>query len=217
MNVKLTKCEINGLTKGADMLKNGFLKTLVFAVLLGGVSTSGLFAQLTVSGGFALSSVKAEAEGRTYEGEVGLGANVYFDYLLPIGIPLSLGGEIGIDSATIGEEGWIDTVLAVPLLLRAAYHFDLDPKLDLFLVGKLGYVIGTIVDGPDAEYFTSAGGFGFGVDIGAAYYFTSLFGAFIEAGVDGYMVKSKFDVSGTDFTVNTPFYRFVTFGLSFRK
>jgi hypothetical protein len=198
------------------MSRKSFLRTVVFVVLLAGVST-GAFAQLTISGGFALSSVKAEAEGRTYKGELGLGANVYFDYLLPIGIPLSLGGEIGIDSATIGEESWRDTVLAVPLLLRAAYHFDLDPKLDLFLVGKLGYVVGAIVEGPDKEYFKSAGGFGFGVDIGAAYYFTSLFGAFIEAGVDGYLTESKFNVSGTDLTVDTPFYRFVTVGLSFRK
>jgi hypothetical protein len=198
------------------MTKKSFLKLVVFLALLTGVST-GAFAQLTISGGFALSAVKAEAEGRTYDGRVGVGGNVYFDYLLPISIPLSLGGEIGIDSATVGESTWEDKVLALPLLLRAAYHFDLNPKLDLYLVGKLGYVIGFIADGPDKEYFKSAGGFGFGIDVGAAYYFTSVFGIFAEGGFDGYLVKTKLEDGGYSLTIDTPFYRFLTFGISFRK
>jgi hypothetical protein len=203
-------------SKGANMSKKRVLRTVVFLALLAGVST-GAFAQFTISGGFALSTVKAEAEGRTYDGEVGLGGNVYFDYLLPINIPLSLGAEIGIDGATIGEDNWVDTILAIPLLLRAAYHFDLNPKLDLYLVGKAGYVIGAMVDGPDAEYFKSGGGFGFGIDVGVAYYFTSIIGLFGEAGFDGYLTKSTFDVSGESFSINTPFYRFVTVGISVRR
>ena len=141
--------------------------------------------------------------------------------MLPINIPLSLGGEIGIDSASLninyGISTVTDSVLAVPLLLRAAYHFDLNPKLDLYLVGKFGYVFGAIVDGPDKEYFKSSGGLALGVDIGAAYYFTALFGAFVEGGFDGYLAKTKFEAEGYTSTVDTPFYRFVTFGLSFRK
>jgi hypothetical protein len=205
------------------MTKNGILKALVFLALLAGVST-GVFAQLTISGGFALSTMSAEVEGITLdkvEGGVGLGGNVYFDYLLPINIPLSLGAEIGADgsSITLGVLGstWEDKVMALPLLLRAAYHFDLDPKLDLFLVGKIGYIIGFITDGDDKEFFDSSGGFGFGIDIGVAYYFTSLVGIFAEAGFDGYMLKTKLKDQGSEFTFDSPFYRFATLGLSFRK
>jgi hypothetical protein len=196
------------------MTKNGILKAVVFLVLLAGVSTSGAFAQLTISGGFAMSSMKAEMAGQAaIEGKIGLGANIYFDYLLPINIPLSLGAEIGGDTASIEN----DTALAIPVLLRAAYHFDLDPRLDLYLVGKLGYTFGTFF-GEVAEYIESAGGFAFGIDIGAAYYFTSLIGVFAEAGADGYLAKTKFKAAeGIPSSIDTPFYRFVTFGLSFRK
>jgi hypothetical protein len=200
------------------MTKKSFLKMVVFLALLAGVST-GAFAQLTISGGFALSTMTAKIEGLGYdvEGGVGVGGNVYFDYLLPISIPLSLGAEIGADGASVGVDDWEDKVLALPLLLRAAYHFDLDPKIDLYLVGKIGYVIGFITDGPDKEYFKSSGGLGFGIDVGVAYYFTSVFGLFAEGGFDGYMLKTQFSDDSTDFTLKTPFYRFLTLGISFRK
>ncbi|MDR0655007.1 MAG: porin family protein [Treponema sp.] len=194
------------------------MRTIVFLALLAGVST-GAFAQFTISGGFALSTMTAELEGLDYsvEGGVGVGGNVYLDYLLPISIPLSLGFEIGVDSATIGIGDWEDKVLAIPLLLRTAYHFDLMPKLDLYAVAKIGYVIGALVDGPDKEYFKSSGGVGFGIDVGAAYYFTSIFGLFGEAGFDGYMLETKLEGYGTEFSFNTPFYRFVTIGVSVRR
>jgi hypothetical protein len=205
-------------SKGAYMTKKGFLRTVVFLVLLAGVST-GAFAQFTISGGFALSTMTAKVDGLDEEvkGGVGAGGNIYFDYLLPINIPLSLGFELGTDGATVGFDDWKDTVLAIPLLLRAAYHLDLNPKLDLYFVGKAGYVIGAIIDGPDKEYLKSSGGFGFGIDVGAAYYFNSILGLFAEAGFDGYMLETKLEGYGETFTLSTPFYRFVTIGLSVRR
>jgi hypothetical protein len=198
------------------MTKSSFLKTAAFLVLLAG-SITGAYAQITVSGGLALSRVDAEAQGRTYTGEMGIGGNVYLDYLLPISIPLSLGAEIGVDRSTVGDGFVEDTVVAVPLLLRLAYHFDLFPKLDLYVVGKLGYAIGTITSGPDEPYLDSAGGFAIGIDAGAAYYFTPIVGVFAEVGVDDYMVEAKATTDwGYSFTVDTPFYRFLTFGLSLK-
>jgi hypothetical protein len=153
---------------------------------------------------------------------MGIGGNLYVDYLLPINIPLSLGGEIGVDTSTIDDGFDKDGVLAVPILLRAAYHFDLFPKLDLYVVGKLGYAIGKITSGPLKEYVDSAGGFSFGIDVGVAYYFSSSFGVFAEAGLDDYMIETKITesipyVGSFSYTVDTPFYRFATFGLSFKK
>jgi hypothetical protein len=152
---------------------------------------------------------------------------VYLDYLLPINIPLSLGGEIGVDSSSLGlgedEDGNAledIKVLAIPILLRAAYHFDLFPKLDLYVVGKVGFAFGSVTSGPKAikDALDSIRGFAFGFDVGAAYYFTSFVGVFIEGGLDDYMLKAKFkDYGYGAITLDTPFYRFVTIGLSFKK
>jgi hypothetical protein len=191
-----------------------FIKAGFFALLFAGL-TAGAYAQITVSAGFALSYMSAEGEldNTTVTGDIGVGGNVYFDYLLPINIPLSLGFEIGVDTSSLGD----DQAMAVPLLLRAAYHFDLFPKLDLYAVGKIGYAIGSIISGTSAEYFDSAGGFAFGIDAGIAYYFTSHLGLFGEVGFDDYMINSKFNIFGTSYSVKTPFYRFVTLGVSFKR
>jgi hypothetical protein len=147
-----------------------------------------------------------------------LGRNLYVDYLLPINIPLSLGGEIGVDTSTFGTGTDENSVLAVPILLRAAYHFDLFPKLDLYVVGKLGYAIGKITSGSVKDEVDSAGGFAFGIDVGVAYYFSSSFGVFAEAGLDDYMIETKIkDFGFGSFSIDTPFYRFATFGISFKK
>jgi hypothetical protein len=195
------------------MARNSFFKRAVFLAALTSLSISGLYAQITISGGFALSTMAAKGSPGV-EGSVGIGGNIYLDYLLPINIPLSLGVEVGADSASLTFQGEEDKVLAIPLLVRAAYHFDFFPKLDFYLVGKLGYTFGFLTSGPDKDGFDRAGGVAFGVDAGAAYYFTSVLGVFAEVGFDGYMAKSKF--SG-GFTVDTPFYRFLTLGISFKK
>ena len=155
------------------------------------------------------------------ESDIGVGGNLFVDYLLPIGIPLSLGGEVGVDSASFKYAGiYTDTVIAIPLLLRAAYHFDLLPKLDLYVVGKIGYVIG-IWEGETKDMVKSIGasvgdigGIGFGFDVGAAYYFNSKLGAFAELGFDDYALESEITSSGYNQTLKAPFNRFLTIGVS---
>jgi hypothetical protein len=209
------------------MRKNSFFKRVAFLALLAVISAAGAYAQITISGGFAVSTVNAELDipGLSVEGGIGLGGNIYLDYLLPIGVPLSLGAEIGVDTASLNFDTSAfpnggkssDSVMAIPILLRAAYHLDLFPKLDLYLVGKIGYTIGFITDGPDKENFDNSGGIAFGFDIGVAYYFASAFGVFIEGGFDDYALQSKFSEGEYSETISTPFYRFVTFGVSFKK
>ncbi|MDR0683652.1 MAG: outer membrane beta-barrel protein [Spirochaetaceae bacterium] len=200
-------------------------RIFVLAALMSAVCVTGAFAQVTVSGGFALSSVKdIEVSGSGSQGveaDIGAGANLFVDYLLPIGIPLSLGGEVGVDSASFKyDENYTDTVIAIPLLLRAAYHFDLLPKLDLYIVGKIGYVIG-IWEGETKDAVKSLGasvgdigGIGFGFDVGAAYYFNSKFGLFAEVGFDDYALESEITGSGYNQTLKAPFNRFLTIGVS---
>jgi hypothetical protein len=194
------------------MAKKRVFMLMVFA-LLSTVFAAGVFAQVTVSGGLALSttdSVTVSGMGDTgIEGGVGLGFNIYADYLLPVGIPLSLGFELGYDASKLKFGSAEETLGAIPLLLRAAYHFDLMSNLDLYLVGKIGYAIGNY-SGSGLE---DIGGFAFGFDVGAAYYFTPVVGVFAEAGFDDYALEAN--IKGyTDAKVKAAFFRFVTFGIS---
>jgi hypothetical protein len=191
------------------MAKKRIILGLVFA-LLSTVFAAGVFAQVTISGGFALSSMSAEVGGTSISGDIGVGGNIYVDYLLPIGVPMSLGVEVGFDTASITDNGYTVTGNAIPLLLRAAYHFDLMASLDLYLVGKVGYVLGSAeADGSSEDGYN---GIGFGADIGVAFYFASAFGIFGEAGFDRYNLEK--DIEGT--TIKVPFSRFVTVGISLK-
>jgi hypothetical protein len=189
------------------MRKKGLLRAALFLALFTALA-AGASAQVTISGGFALSSMKAEVGPYTADGEIGLGGNVYVDYLLPISVPLSLGVEVGYDTATVKDEGITVTGYAIPLLIRAAYHFDLLANLDLYVVGKIGYVLGGGESGGESE--SGYNGIGFGADVGVAYYFTSRIGVFGEAGFDRYNGKKDID----EITIKIPFSRFVTVGVS---
>jgi predicted porin len=188
------------------MEKKSFLRAALFAALFT-VLAVGVSAQVTISGGFALSTMSAEVGDESVSGDIGFGGNIYADYLLPISVPLSLGLEVGYDTASISYTYGI-TGYAIPILARAAYHFDFMANLDLYLVGKIGYVLG----GGEMDDESESGfkGIGFGFDVGAAYYFVPRFGAFIEAGFDRYNIKKDID----DITVKIPFTRFVTIGVS---
>jgi hypothetical protein len=192
------------------MRSRGFVRAALFLALLT-VLAAGASAQITMSGGFALSSMEVKIEGYTanVDSEIGLGGNVYVDYLLPIGVPLSLGAEIGFDTAVVDDSGFKLTGNVIPLLLRVAYHFDLMANLDLYLVGKVGYVLG-FAEYTDGDTEDGFGGIGFGFDVGAAYYLTPRFGAFFEGGFDRYNLEK--DIDGL--TVKVPFSRFVTLGVS---
>ncbi|MDR1248694.1 MAG: porin family protein [Treponema sp.] len=213
------------------MIRKGFLRAAVFAALFTGL-TAAASAQVTVSGGFALSSVEAKGmtEGDMHS-EPGFGGNIFVDYLLPINIPLSLGFEFGYDTGSLknSQYGIEITGVAIPILARAAYHFDLMANLDLYLVGKVGYVLGSGTQKYGTEESTEEGinGMGFGVDVGAAFYFNSRFGIFAEAGFERYNLEKevtgydyKEDYGGSyysvpySYTLEFPFSRFVIVGIS---
>jgi hypothetical protein len=187
-------------------------------------ASSGGSGAITISGGFALSNmdVSVSGGGLAVEGEVGVGGNVYLDYLLPVGKPISLGLEVGVDSASFKTKDttFEDKMVAVPVLVRGAWHFDLMPKLDLYAVGKIGYAFGTwtgdlrdYVDKQNADVDNVAG-FAWGIDLGVAYYFASAFGVFAEVGFDDYMLETKASTQSVSYNVKAPFNRFVTAGVS---
>jgi hypothetical protein len=200
------------------MDKKGFLKAALLVGLFT-VLTAGASAQVTLSGGIALSSMEVDGL-QGLDSEIGLGGNIYIDYLLPIGVPLSLGFEAGFDTATVEGFGAELAGNAIPLLARVAYHFDLMANLDLYLVGKIGYVLGfgryeyEIEEDEDfysySETFDNFGGMGFGFDVGAAFYFTPRIGVFAEAGFDRYNLEKE--MFGE--TIKALFSRFFTVGIS---
>jgi hypothetical protein len=202
--------------------------------LISSVFATGAFAQWTISGGLAVSTIevitlKIAGEGQTdpdIDAGAGIGGNIYADYPLPISIPVSPGFEVGVDSASFGSAGgYKDTVTTIPLLVRAAYHLDLLPRLDFYIVGKIGYALG-FWEGDNKKAWermvsiTDKGGIAFGFDIGAAYYFSPTIGAFAEVGFDRYLLEAE--GSGTvegyniSATLESPFQRWITIGISFK-
>jgi hypothetical protein len=189
------------------MSKVRFFRGALFLALFTALAV-GASAQITISGGGAISTMSAEVGSTSVDGDIGFGGNIYADYLLPIGVPLSLGFEAGFDTASIEDNGTKITGNAIPLLARVAYHFDLMANLDLYVVGKIGYVLGFAEAMEESE--SGFGGIGFGFDVGAAYYFIPRLGVFAEAGFDRYNLEK--DISGM--TVELAFSRFVTVGIS---
>jgi hypothetical protein len=210
----------NHFLGGIGMKNKMLMKTAAFLLVFAGL-TAAAFGQITISGGLALSGVTPS--GMTgIKGGVGIGGNVYVDYLLPVSIPLSLGGEIGVDTGKLtSSDGEVDeTIIAIPLLARVAYHFDLMPKLDLYVVGKLGIVFGNWT-GKERDALKAANiepefppAISFGFDVGAAYYFSPVIGVFAEAGFDRYDLKAETSGQGYNYTIEMPFNRFVTIGIS---
>jgi hypothetical protein len=194
-----------------------FVRVAAFVLLFVGL-TAGAYAQITIHGGLALSTMEVKAGGNSEKGSVGIGGNVSVDYLLKTKSPLSVGGEIGADSASVSvRSGVKDTVTAIPILARVAYHFKLPPpKLDLYVLGKLGYAVGIWKgDMKDMSNGDNPGGFGFGFDLGAAYYFTKKIGAFAEVGFDRYLLKTEAAMGGpSKTTLDMPLTRFLTAGVS---
>jgi hypothetical protein len=203
----------------------------LFAVLaMGVIATVGVFAQVTIGGGFSVSAGDVKVSGDIYDatlkGEGGFGGNFYLDYLLPISIPLSLGVEIGVEGMSFYDSGNKDTITAVPILARVAYHFAPIPKLDLYLLGKIGGAFGTW-SGDYYDFVKSLGasiddpaGFAFGFDLGAAYYFTPHVGVFAELGFDDYALETEasFRIYSVTYsaTAKAPFAKFLTVGVAYK-
>jgi hypothetical protein len=96
-------------------------------------------------------------------------------------------------------------------------------------VGKAGYVFGTWegdtkddVESMNGK-FEDVNGFGFGFDVGAAWYFTSNIGVFAEVGFDKYGLKTAASYSYQDYDgsfvpgsidIDVPFSRFLNTGIS---
>jgi len=136
---------------------------------------------------------------------VGFGVGTYADeivlppvqasveYLLPIGIPLSVGGffEMGIWSnngnVNTYNGKWDETRMAFGG--KVSWHVDLGLKnLDLYVSLKLGYMLWSVVNEYTSYYYgkqkieSSYDDLFYGFALGARYFFTEAIGIYLEAG-----------------------------------
>ena len=184
---------------------------LILAICMGGMTFALDFlsypdciqpGSIMISPGFKL--------GNFYGLKMALGITVAGDYALPISFPLTVGLETGFVKVTNIP------LIAIPILVRAQYHPDLGiSKLDVYATLKLGWSIGMFTD----DYHNSnkaGGGFSFGTNVGAKYFFTDFLGAFLELGYDYYAMRYKWSGGGLSGTHTWYIYTFLTTGVTLK-
>jgi hypothetical protein len=163
------------------------------------------------------------------DGKAAFGGQAAFDYVFNFG--LSVGGEVGVLSAKAESGTFKDTFTAIPILARVGYHLSalgfLPKNMDLYFLGKMGFVPG-VWSGDSKDYLDellemyggssidNPKGFGFGFDVGYAFYFTPIVGIFAEAGFERYLLKSEVSVEGSTYEAESPMNKFFTLGLALK-
>ena len=101
---------------------------------------------------------------------------VNVEYALPVEVPISVGGGIVFWQLKAGSE----SLTWVSVMGRANWHWGFDvPWLDLYTGVALGY---NIVTASAGLYGVSYGGFDYGGQAGAHFYFSDKVGAVVEVG-----------------------------------
>jgi maltoporin len=110
-----------------------------------------------------------------------IGGRLQADYMLTQ--YASIGLESGFSTAEIGDTDY--SIGTIPLLIRIAWHPFPFTKFDPYLVAKAGYGFAFFTnEGDDYDWNEECGGFMWGVNIGARYFFTPKVGFFLEAGYE---------------------------------
>jgi len=109
------------------------------------------------------------------------------DYLLPIPIPLSVGGFFSFAMYGNDYSSYKCEQIYMAFGGRVAWHVDLGLKnLDLYLGAALGYMMfthqHTYPNYPSYNSKAETGSFYFGGFLGARYFFTNNIGVWLEAG-----------------------------------
>ena len=140
------------------------------------------------------------------------------DYALPIPIALTVGGEAGIATVV----GYSNNFMSLPIFARVGWHPNFEvPNLDTYITLKLGYNIllsGAKDSGTNWEY-NYGGGFSYGGNVGARYFFTPVIGAFAELGYDQYAISYEYKwTGGGPYTHNYNYYIYtwVHVGVTFK-
>jgi len=198
--------------KKENFMKKIFLVLFILAVAGGAVFAFDISSfpspinkgDILLSPTLSLGNFGISGAGDSDSGDFALGATFSFEYALPLPFALTVGAESGI---AIDLEGDMDGV-AIPILARASWHLNFEvPNLDPYVTLKLGYTIWT-TEGAD-------GGFSFGFNAGARYFFSPTMAVFGELGYDRYTLMSESIPYYGDLTlyIFTWFHAGVTFRL----
>ena len=118
------------------------------------------------------------------DSRIGFGGTLAVDYALPK-FGLSLGGETGFT----GNRDDFGLYGVTPAMFRLGYHPDFGvEKLDVYGLVKGGIAVSQGFDDDEGGI-----GFGFGLNLGARYYFTERLAALAELGFDYYHVNAARD------------------------
>jgi hypothetical protein len=167
------------------------MKKLLLLLVVFIIGAAGAFAV-----GFDILSYPTPVSGGNILVDVGIGftgvedgdmvippLRVSAEYALPVGVPISVGGLFAFHSTEykyLGSKlGWKYFTFGA----RGNWHWGLDISwLDLYTGIFFGYEVVSF-DGSSAyEDLFDYGGFAFGGQLGAHFYFTEMLGAFVEFG-----------------------------------
>jgi len=164
---------------------------------------------ILINGSFDLGTSKVTVLG-TSKSPVMIGGTFSLDYALPTSFPLTLGAEIGVESASedisYGRSSVTINLLTIPIMARIGWHPNFEVEnLDVYLMAKIGGAFGVVSSDPSGikDYVDNPGGFAIGFDIGCRYFFTPAFGLYGEFGWTGYLMhgdikdsNSSYDATG---------------------
>jgi hypothetical protein len=186
---------------------------------------------ILINGGFGIGTTFIGTSAYTTARDFGalLGGYVAVDYALPINFALTVGGEIGFSGASAKDIGGVKAKMSIgviPIMARVAWHPNFEvPNLDTYVLAKLGFALG-FWGGDNGKLYktagaTNPGGFIYGFDVGARYFFTDSLGAFAEVGYERYFLSHKYEYNIGGLltgTVAIPAYanKFLTVGVTFK-
>jgi len=181
------------------------MRKICLVIAIAAAVAAGVFAQSKESsgGGFNILSYPPSVEGGNILLDAGLGLTgwhgydlklpplfLQVEYALPVGVPISVGGMFSIHSfgydSGIGaykyEFRWTELVIAA----RGNWHWGFNVNwLDVYTGLSLGYDISIASHKYNGQSYTggtSYGGFYWGLQAGAHFYFTKTIGMVVESG-----------------------------------
>lgn len=104
---------------------------------------------------------------------------------------ISVGGEVGYQGAKYNYPGGYVNYTGVLIAVKGSYHFLTSDKLDPYAGLDLGYVTVSASNHNNSgsyNFAAKAGGLGWGIHVGARYYFSPKIGAFAELGANSFSV-----------------------------
>ena len=141
------------------------------------------------------------------------GAGCSVEYALPIGLPIIVGGEASVNITT--GYGW--SPMAIPIMLKGSYHPNLGiENVDIYATLKLGYSLGMWLNAPSTV--KGGGGFSYGTNLGARYFFSKNMAVYGELGWDYYAFTWKYsnDPSYHNWSYTYYMYKWLTAGVTLK-